>query len=117
MVGPAFSDLETFAEVQRVAGIRGPVLVAIVYVQRGEGIGAVAEANDVLLGTTEDHDHFVGAVASLPIDEPGEEVATEFERCLDAGFVGGVIEILVDDLTSLADGDGCWRRNAGTCSG
>ena len=103
LVGSAFTDPEAYAEVQRAAGITGTVLVAPIYVQGVEDPAAVAEANDALLEVAEAHDHFVGALAAVPFNASGEVAADEFERCLDAGFDGGVIETINDDGVELID--------------
>lgn len=107
LVGPAYSEPEPYAEVQAAAGITGAVLVAPLYVQRGAGPGTgvdeVAEANDALLDVVRAHDHFVGGLAAIPFNASGEAAAAEFERCLDAGFDGGVIETINDDGVELVD--------------
>jgi predicted TIM-barrel fold metal-dependent hydrolase len=102
LVGPAFTDPEAYAAVQRAAGITGTVLVAPAYVQHGTA-DQVATANDVLLDVVSGNDHFVGGLASIPFNAPEEVAAAEFERCLEAGYSGGVIETINDGGVELID--------------
>lgn len=101
---PFFSDTDEMIRRYRAAGITGSVLVAPAYAQASSAERA-ATANDVLLDIIEAHGHYLGGLAAIPMLEDGAAAAAEFERCLAAGFNGGVMETESEaglDLTAEA---------------
>lgn len=51
-------------------------------------VETAASVNDDLLDVVDAHEEYYG-LASIPVGAGGEAAATEFERCLDAGYNGG----------------------------
>lgn len=101
---PFFSNPDEMIRRYRAAGIDGAVLVAPAYAQEAD-VDRAAAANDTLLEIVGDHEFYLGGLASIPMIEDGEAAAAEFERCLDAGFNGGVVETRSErgfDLTAPA---------------
>lgn len=89
---PVYEDIDAHWEANERAGIDGAVLSQPVFMGHGD-IERTREANDAMLEATARHDQY-HALASIPTEAGIEAAATEFERCLDAGFNGGGLETM-----------------------
>ncbi|MGM0590327.1 MAG: amidohydrolase family protein [Halobacteriota archaeon] len=94
------TDLDTQLGEMDEAGVDAMVH-SMPYFLGHEDADRTANANDALWDYVSGYDEFYG-LASLPTADSGDAAATEFERCLDAGFHGGALDETAVGLTDDA---------------
>lgn len=88
---PICTDIDAVAARYRESGIDAAVLSQPLFMGHDDA-AATRSGNDTLLETIEPYDTFY-ALAGLPTGAGGTEAAAEFERCLEAGYHGGAVEV------------------------
>lgn len=95
------TDIDAVAARYQESGIDAAVLSQPIFMGHDD-VEATRAGNDALLETVEPFDDFY-ALAGIPTGAGGTEAAAEFERCLEAGYHGGAVE--VGGETRLTDPD------------
>ena len=83
-------DSEVAADWLQSAGIDAAALSQLAFMGHDDE-AETAAANDALLESTDPFDQFYTLVA-LPVGAGGETALAEFERCVENGYNGGVLE-------------------------
>jgi|GEM_PF-3250392 len=98
---PVYRDADEHRASYDDAGIEEAVLPQPIFMGHGD-LGKTREANDALHDVLAARDSYYG-LASIPTAAGVEEAASEFERCLDAGFNGGGLETMTPDGLAVHD--------------
>lgn len=96
LLGPLLTDPERLLSAYEGTGIDRMVLSQPFYMGHGD-VDTVAAANNALLAVIDEYPAFEG-LAAIPVSAGGEPAAEEFERTLEAGFVGGALETRTDGI-------------------